>query len=141
MGLGLKRNELRATAQAKLDDAIILLNNGRYSNAYYLAGYAVEIGLKACIAAQVAAETIPDKSFIQKILKHEFPVLIGLAGLAPALRDQQDKDANFAAYWAVCAEWSPDKRYEPVDPTSSQLLISAIAEKKSGVLEWIKLYW
>ena len=43
MGPGLKREDLQANAQAKLDDAVILLQQGRFSNAYYLAGYAVEI--------------------------------------------------------------------------------------------------
>jgi hypothetical protein len=38
MGLGYKRTDLRAMAQAKLDDAILLLQHGRFSNAYYLAG-------------------------------------------------------------------------------------------------------
>lgn len=47
MGLGYSRLDLRANAQAKLDDAVMLCKTGRYSNAYYLAGYSVEIGLKA----------------------------------------------------------------------------------------------
>jgi HEPN domain-containing protein len=63
MGSGQKRSELQTRAQAKLDDAILLLQHGRYTNAYYIAGYAVELGLKACIAAQIDAETIPDKAF------------------------------------------------------------------------------
>jgi hypothetical protein len=141
MGLGHKRNDLRAHAQAKLDDATILFQNGRPSNAYYLAGYAVEIGLKACIAAQISAETIPDKSLINNILKHSFPVLIGLAGLATQLKEQQDKDPDFAANWAIVSEWSPDARYEAIDTCSAQTLIVAISDPKSGVLEWIKTYW
>ena len=104
MGLGHKRTDLQAYAQAKLDDACILLQNRRYSNAYYLAGYAVELGLKACIAAQISAETIPDKEFIKKILYHEFPILIGLAGLATELKDQKDKDPIFGANWAIVSE-------------------------------------
>ena len=79
-------------AQAKLDDASILLSNKRYSNAYYLAGYSIELGLKACIARQISAETIPDKALIKRILDHQFGTLIGLAGLATALKEQQDKN-------------------------------------------------
>ena len=52
MANGYKRVDLQALAQAKLDDAKLLFDNGRFSNAYYLAGYAVELGLKACIARQ-----------------------------------------------------------------------------------------
>ena len=141
MGLGHKRTDLQAYAQAKLDDACILLQNGRYSNAYYLAGYTVELGLKACIAAQITAETIPDKAFINKILNHQFPVLIGLAGLATELQDQIDKDPVFGANWAIVSEWSPDARYDPKDVTSAQAIITAIAHPESGVLQWIKTHW
>lgn len=141
MAFGMKRADLRAMAQAKADDALILLNNGRVSNAYYLCGYAVELGLKACIAAQVTSETIPDKDFIKKVLNHDFPTLIGLAGLATDLKDKKDADPIFAANWAVVSEWTPDSRYETKDRTSAELVISAILDPNSGVLQWIKTYW
>ncbi len=141
MGVGQRRDELRANAQAKLDDARLLLDNKRYSNAYYLAGYAVELGLKACIAAQISAETIPDKAFIKGILNHQFGGLVGLAGLAGLLNVQKDVDPQFAANWALVSEWEPDSRYESIDPTSASLLVHAIADPKSGVLEWIKTHW
>jgi hypothetical protein len=64
MPYGLKRTDLQALARAKFNDAELLFQHGRFSNAYYLAGYTIEIGLKACIAAQVSAETIPDKAFL-----------------------------------------------------------------------------
>ena len=141
MGLGHKRTDLQAYAQAKLDDACILLQNGRYTNAYYLAGYAVELGLKACIAVQISADTLPDKAFIKQILNHKFPVLIGLAGLVTELKDHMDKDSDFAANWAIVSEWLPDTRYESKDVASAQTLITAIAHPDSGVLQWIKTHW
>ena len=141
MGIGHKRADLRSNAQAKLDDAMILLQNRKFANAYYLAGYAVEMGLKACIAAHISAETIPDKDLIKNILRHDFPVLVGLAGLQPELKEQKDKDPDFAANWAFVSEWSPDARYEDKDITSAQAIIEAIGNQKSGVLQWIKMYW
>lgn len=56
----MKRTDLQALAQAKIDDAAVLLQYGRSGNAYYLAGFSIELGLKACIAAQISADTIPD---------------------------------------------------------------------------------
>ncbi len=141
MGLGYTRADLRANAQAKLDDAIILLQNKRFSNAYYLAGYAVEIGLKACIAAQIVAETITDKAVIRKVFDHDYKLLVGLAGLETQLSEQEDRDPEFAANWAIATEWKPDVRYETVDVTSAQFMINAIAHEKSGVLQWIKIHW
>ncbi len=141
MGLGHKRTDLRANAQAKLDDATILLQAGRFSNAYYLAGYAVEIGLKACIAAKIIAETIPDKALMKNFLQHEFATLIGLAALGEQLKVQKDIDPDFAANWAIVSEWSPDARYETNDTSSADTIIAEINDPKSGVLQWIKTYW
>lgn len=138
MGLGHRRDDLRANAKAKLDDAIILLKFKRYSNAYYLAGYAVEIGLKACIAAQFSADVIPDKNFVNDIYRHELKELVGLAGLSAQLKEQDD---DFQTNWAIVAQWKPKSRYESIDPMSAQLIISAITDPKSGVLQWIKTYW
>jgi hypothetical protein len=81
------------------------------------------------------------KALIKKILDQQFGTLIGLAGLATALKEQQDKNPNFAANWAVVSEWSPDSRYEQTDAMSAQLIINAIADPKSGVLQWIKAHW
>jgi hypothetical protein len=39
-------------AEPHLQDAEALLQGGRYDAAYYLAGYAVECAIKACIANQ-----------------------------------------------------------------------------------------
>jgi len=128
-------------ADAKLDDAAMLLTNGRYSNAYYLAGYAIELGLKACIAKMVAAETIPDKDVIKKFMNHEWSTLVGLAGLKVELQRQQDSDPDFGANWALASEWSPDSRYETSDITSSQAIVEAIGNPKSGVLPWIRTHW
>jgi len=141
MGPGLKRSDLQAYAQAKIDDAALLLANRRYSNAYYLAGYAVELGLKACIAAQITAETLPDKAFVRSILQHNFRNLVGLAGLAGALKDEENQNANFATNWAIANQWEPDARYEAFDPMSAQLLVQAVNDPNSGVLKWIKTHW
>ncbi len=45
--------ELRQLAEDRLRDAAALLAAGQFSGAYYLAGYAVECGLKACILAHI----------------------------------------------------------------------------------------
>jgi len=141
VGFGYRRTDLQANAQAKLDDAVVLLKHGRFSNAYYLAGYAVEIALKACIAKQVSAETIPDREFITNIFNHKLMVLIGLAGLKVPLTERQKADDLFAANWGIVAEWSPEARYDAWDPTSAQTLLNAIADPKAGVFQWIKTHW
>ncbi|MBA4748235.1 MAG: HEPN domain-containing protein [Sphingopyxis sp.] len=72
------RLQFQKLAELRLNDAELLLANERFSSAYYLAGYAVELGLKACISKQIVADTIPEKSFIIKVHTHDFESLTGL---------------------------------------------------------------
>jgi hypothetical protein len=141
MVFGLKRSDLKALAVSKIEDATHLISIGSYSNGYYLAGYSIELALKACIARQIAAETIPDKAFINSVYVHNLKSLIGSAGLNAALKEAEDKDPNFAANWAIVSEWTPEVRYETIEAFSAQLLSSAITDPKSGVLQWIKAHW
>ena len=141
MGSGYKRADLQAIAQAKLDDALNLLKNGRFSNAYYLSGYAVEIGLKACVAAQISADTIPDPDLMKNVLNHDFKKLVGLAGLQTELRLAESSDPRFHAYWGIVSDWSPESRYENCDPMTAQLMVEAVGNSTSGVLKWIKKFW
>ena len=141
MAIGMKRTVLQAIAQAKLDDALLLLGHGRFSNAYYLAGFAVEIGLKACIAKQIAADTIPDKSFVNAIFQQSLKALVGVAGLSAALKEKETADPAFGGNWGVVAAWNPEVRYDTVDNYTAQLLIQAITDGKSGVFPWIKANW
>ena len=63
----LTRADLKQLAQIRLDDAIFLQQANRSSSAYYLAGYSVELALKACIAKLIQSDTIPEKAFINAI--------------------------------------------------------------------------
>lgn len=119
----------------------MLFNAERWSNAYYLAGYAVEMGLKACIARRFVSEAIPDKKFVLAIHTHSLRDLIGLAGLKSELRVVEDKDSHFAAHWGIAAQWIPEARYEETDKSSAHFMIEAIREPTHGVLQWIRNYW
>ncbi|WP_156467569.1 hypothetical protein [Methylobacterium sp. Leaf102] len=137
MALGLRRATLQRVATAKLEDAVLLLAHQRFSNAHYLAGFAVEIGIKAVIAARFQAETIPDKNFVFDLYSHDIAKLIKLAGLSQELRSKEESDSSFAAQWAIVCEWKPDLRYDSSDAISSQLMINATQD----VIEWIKKFW
>ena len=80
------KKDLEALADMRLGDAKLLFNAGRYSAAYYLCGYAVETGIKACIAGVFRADVIPDKTFVNAIYSHKLDDLLGLAGLKQQLQ-------------------------------------------------------
>lgn len=140
-GLGYRRKDLQELAEAKLVDAFILADAGRYSNAYYLAGYAIELALKACISRQFMAETIPDPALARRVYDHDFAKLVGLAGLSNSLTAAKLTDPAFGANWSTVAEWSEASRYEGTDRYSCELMLAAVRNEPSGVLTWLKKHW
>ena len=120
---------------------MLLFDHERWASAYYLAGYAIELGLKACAATQFSAETIPDKKLVNSLHTHSLESLIGLAGLKAELRNRQDADSEFAANWGITLEWVPESRDDASDKSSAHYLISAIQHEQHGVLPWIQTHW
>src|SRR5206468_11481018 len=109
---GVNRLELRQLAEDRIADAAILLAAGRWSGAYYLAGYAVECALKACIARLTNQDDFPDKKFASDCYTHSIEQLVKLAGL----KVQRDADAtanpDLEANWGIVKDWTEEGRYE-----------------------------
>ena len=136
----LPRGTLQRLAIAKVEDARLLFENDRFSNAYYLYGYGIELGLKACIARQMVAETVPDKAVLRGFLDHEIAKLVGLAGLADLLRTERE-NPEFDVRWAIVSEWSVESRYDMIDAVSATAMKDAVENAKFGIMEWLKRYW
>ncbi len=136
----LPRAALQRLALAKVEDAQLLYVNGRYSNAYYLYGYGIELGLKACVARQIIAETIPDRAILTRFLTHKIGDLVALAGLNSILNERCN-DAEFGTRWAVVAEWSEEARYDIIDPVLAAAMHDAVENPTHGVMTWLKQYW
>jgi hypothetical protein len=126
-------------AQAQLEPAA-----ARWSAAYYLVGYAVECGLKACILARLAAHPeviFADKKFSQDAWTHDIEKLVALADLK-ALRDA-DAASNQAlkTNWQLVKDWKETARYDRRTQSQAQSLYDAITDPNDGVMTWIKLHW
>jgi len=137
----LTKSDLEKLAQVRLEDSVFLLRAGRSSSAYYLAGYAVELALKACISKLIQANVIPEKAFITAIYTHRLDNLLSAAGLLPEFNADAKVDAEFAAYWAITSKWTEESRYEFWDPMSAATLLQAIHEPNHGVFQWVKKHW
>jgi HEPN domain-containing protein len=135
------REALQRNAQLKLDDSKILFQNGSYSNAYYFAGYVIEIGLKACIARHFLANVIPDKKLVNDAYSHDFDKLLGVAGLRGDLKKSINENVAFEANWGIVSQWNPDSRYEQTDRSTAQYFLHAIEDQTNGVFKWIIRHW
>lgn len=124
-------------------DSAALLNAGRWSGAYYLAGYAVECALKACIAKRTSQFDFPDKSVAQRAFTHNLSALLDLAGLDVALKLATTTAANPALglNWQTLKDWSEEARYRQTTEPQARELYEAVTDPANGVLPWIKGHW
>jgi HEPN domain-containing protein len=137
----LTKTDLEKLAVLRLEDAIFLQHAGRCSSAYYLAGYSLELAMKACIAKLVQPNTIPDKAFINAIYTHRLESLLGVAGLKTAFDAEIKTNPVLAAHWAIANNWSEESRYAFWDPFAAGSLLQSIADPTNGIFQWVKRHW
>jgi hypothetical protein len=112
-----------------------------YDGAYYLAGYAVECALKACIAKDTRRHQFPDKKKVDLSHSHDLVQLIRVAGLEDEHRGRLRHYPDFEANWEVAKRWSEQSRYRKHSRESAHELLLAVTDKSHGVITWIKLHW
>jgi hypothetical protein len=79
------RRDFKVLADLRVDEAYVLLVGGKQLGAYYLCGYAVECGLKACIAKRMKLYRFPPKKeYIHKIYSHNLDGLVSARELSPS---------------------------------------------------------
>jgi hypothetical protein len=137
----MNKAELENLADLRIKEAEILLTAGCYQGAFYLAGYALECTLKACIAKQVKAFDFPDKKLANDSYTHNLANLLITAGLKQALDEQKKQDNEFKLNWALGIQWSEESRYKlTISKKEANDLFSALTNNQSGILTWLKNY-
>ncbi len=140
-GTAVNRAELQRLAKERISDAKVLLVAHHWSAGYYLAGYAVECALKACIAKLMKSEEFPDKKFAEKCWTHNLPQLLDLAGLKADFEASLKADPDLLDNWDAVKEWTEESRYARTTKAKAENLYEAITDKKHGVLSWLKRRW
>jgi hypothetical protein len=118
--------ELRTIAKARVEDATLLVTNGRADGALYLGGYAVECALKARICATLNWAGFPEnrREFenFSSFKTHKLDVLLALSG------QEQRIKSDYLWAWSAVATWEPEARYRPIGktpPIDAMLLLIA----------------
>lgn len=137
----MNRRELQQLAQLRLREARVLLRAGHGDGAYYLCGYAVECALKACIAKGVQRHDFPDRDLATRSYTHNLAQLLRVAGLEPRLSAEVAGNPALAAHWELVKGWSEQSRYERREAREAAALYRAVADRRDGVVPWIRRYW
>ncbi len=137
----MNRTLFQQIAEERVRDAEALLASGQWSGAYYVAGYAVECGLKACIAKLTLQFDFPDKDKAQRSYTHKIDVLLEVAGLVDQRKIDFQTNPDLAANWLIAKDWEETARYQLWIESEARKLLLAVTEPKNGVLPWIKGLW
>ncbi len=139
----MNRADFQRIATLRIKEAKTLLDNNCFEGAYYLSDYAVECALKACIAKQSKRYDFPPKEkVIREYYSHSLQNLIRHAGLTTNLDDEINSNSSFALNWAVVKDWSEESRYQTFFAyQSARDIYSAVANRKNGVLPWLRKRW
>jgi len=124
----LTAQEVKHLASARLKDARVLFDAGRYDGAAYMCGYTVELALKARICKTLKWAAFPEKDSefkgLGSLKVHDLDALLRFTG-----RETQVK-STLLAEWSAIAAWSPEARYKPVGSVSAaeaQLVLESAA--------------
>ncbi len=138
----MNRKTLKRLTQMRLDDARVLYKNRQYAGAYYIAGYAMECALKACIAKTTLKHDFPDKHRASESFTHDLAKLLNLAGLKVQLDQDGAAMPPLGRNWAVVKDWNEKKRYDDtIDQKAARDFLRAIRNQKAGLLKWVRRHW
>lgn len=138
----MNRTDLQRLAEIRIQEAKLLLDHGFQKGAYYLAGYAVECALKACIAKKIQEHDFPDLKLARDSHNHDLESLLRTAGLQAELQAEGQSNEEIAKNWRTVASWTVEARYETADQFHfADDLISAIMNPENGVFLWQKKRW
>jgi hypothetical protein len=133
----MNRLDFQRLAKVRLREAKLLLAANAPDGAYYLAGYAVEYALKACIAKSTERHDFPDKARVNRSHTHNVKDLIGVAGLKEA-HEEAVRQYEFSWRWDILIQWTEESRYHDNSAEDAEALIEAIENRKYGILQWLE---
>lgn len=129
-------------SRLRLRETRILLQEGCAAGAYYLAGYAVECALKACIARHTRRFEFPERDRVNTSYTHDLRTLVRVAGLQPDLEEWIQTNKAFQVNWGLVRDWSEQSRYDDsMTLPRARDLYRAVVERRSGVMRWLRPHW
>ena len=138
----MNRAEFQKLADLRAREAGVLLAARCYDGAYYLAGYAVECALKACIAKRTRRHDFPPpRSEVDACYTHDLARLLRAAELDGEFEEARKGDAILSGYWKAVASWSEQARYKRASKSRATELYEAVTDPYHGVLPWLKTRW
>jgi hypothetical protein len=136
-------NDIRQLADLRIIEAENLNTVGYPDGAFYLAGYAVELYLKAKICENLNLPTFytqyaPKTDLARTFLIHNLDRLLLLSGLLPKFEAEKIRDPIFKTHWVNIEPWSEKNRYDG-QGTHLNKTTTEFIESVKFITQWIKV--
>ena len=147
-------DEITLIAESRLEEARILLDNGKCEGAFYLAGYSVELMLKAQVCKHLQIPSLFDgrncevegiADIKRAVQTHQLKPLLILSGLFQKFNNDKAGNLILAETYALLDGWNETVRYRAINSQSKktveeliQLLEIDKEGKNKGLLVWVK---
>lgn len=158
--------QIKELARTRLEEAEILCNNGKYDGAFYLAGYSVELMLKAKICQHLDIDDLFDedagieisekvkvkaavKTVRDSVKSHDLSVLFIYSGLAKKFQQAKANQWELMETYGLLISlvqakeyklWSEQARYLPIGTNNriGVMLLIKLLKDDGGLLKWIE---
>lgn len=102
--------ELQSLCRDRVKEAEALMKAKLYDGAFYLSGYAIEIGLKKRICRTLCwtdgyPKTNAEFTNLQSFKTHDLDILLHLSGIEDKIKE------HFFSEWSIVTAWKPEIRY------------------------------
>jgi HEPN domain-containing protein len=140
----LTRKNLQELSRLRLREAEALYKAHFYDGCVYLAGYAVELALKARICRLLRVKEYPPLAGdIGRAFKvHSLDQLKVLAGLGAEIDVKRNKE--LFDNWSKAVEWDPEQRYDAPGKYNARVakgVLDGLTDKPNGVFTWLTKRW
>lgn len=145
---------IKQLAYERLSEAKILSDHEKYDGAFYLAGYSIELMLKAKVCEHFDIDNLFDETCqiygigeVRKALKtHDITVLLIFSGLFNKLENAKSADKvliqTYNRLFATSGRclWNEQVRYQTLGSQNAENVQTLIAllQHEKGVLQWIE---
>lgn len=125
-------------ACARLQEAKILYKSRKYSGAYYLAGYAIELGIKAFYCKGIRKYTFPpDPQVVKDLYQHNLNKLMKACELEVEYSKDIKTNKSLQSNWLTVKDWGVVSRYSQISKSDSESMINSV----EVIFEWIQTKW
>jgi hypothetical protein len=144
--------EIRKLAEQRLREAEVLFKNDMYDGAFYLAGYCVELTLKAKICERLGISNLFDDESdlssikgigdIRKLVKtHNLLILFILSGLKVKFDEDKAQNSELAISNTLLFNvWDENVRYKPSGFSNNKDVkdVIKLLSSNKGLISWIE---